>query len=151
MLLETCCILLSVIDMLEGRRRGEMCAWGGGRGNGLSSNSVCMANGLNYKAYTWWKITNSYSAGHELSTWTTMPKGNHSLYKPVHEIWTHRISTKTYKIVYFGVSRGTRCIQVVRSLLQHSYFVYARCKKSVKAMRMHRFVGAFATHRCKKN
>ena len=37
--------------MLDGRWRGEVCVWGGG-GNGLSSNSDCIANGLIYKAYT---------------------------------------------------------------------------------------------------
>ena len=35
---------------------------------------------------------------------------------------------KSAIIVYFGVSRRTRCLKVVWSILQHPYFVYARCK-----------------------
>ena len=49
----------------------------------------------------------------------------HTLYEPVHEIRTYRISTKASNIVYFGVSQGTRCLKVVWGLLQHSYFVFA--------------------------
>ena len=76
----------------------------------------------------------------------------HSLYESVHEIWTYRISTKaSKKTVYFCVSRGARCLKVVRSLLQNSYFVYARCKSSGKAMRMHRLIVTFATCLCNKN
>ena len=71
----------------------------------------------------------------------------HSLYEPVHDTWTYRISIKASKIVYFGVSRQTRCLKVVWSLLQHSYFVYARCKSSGKAKRMYGRVGAFALFR----
>ena len=37
-------------------------------------------------------------------------------------------------------------LKVVRSLFQHSYYVYAKCKSSDKAMEMHGLVGAFATY-----
>ena len=46
-LLQTCCISFSVIDMVDGRRHGEVCVWGG-----LSSNFVFISNGLIYKAFT---------------------------------------------------------------------------------------------------
>ena len=47
-----------------------------GGGNAHFSNSACTANGLIFKAYTLQrysdkKNTNSYSAGQELSIWTT--------------------------------------------------------------------------------
>ena len=38
-----------MIDMLDGRRRGEVCVGGG---NAVFSNSACTANGLIFKAYT---------------------------------------------------------------------------------------------------
>ena len=75
----------------------------------------------------------------------------HSLYEPEHEIWSYRIYLqRPLIIVYFGVSRGTRCIKVIWSLLQHSYFIYVSCKSFGKAKRTHRLVWAFATCRCKK-
>ena len=49
------------------------------------------------------------------------------------------------------VSRETRCLKVVRSLLQLAYFVYARSEIPGEAMRTCRLVGAFATRRCNKN
>ena len=55
-----------VKNMLDLRWLGEVCVGrGGGGGNGLSSNSVCRANGLIYKGYTLQrysdkKITNSH-------------------------------------------------------------------------------------------
>ena len=43
-----------------------------------------------------------------------------------HAIWSYRISEKPLIIAHSGVSRATRCLKVVRSLLQLAYFVYAR-------------------------
>ena len=50
-----------------------------------------------------------------------------------------------------GVSRETRCLKVVLSLLQLAYFVYVRSESPGKVMRTCRLVGAFATLRCNKN
>ena len=50
-----------------------------------------------------------------------------------------------------GVSRQTRCLKVVWSLLQFAYLVYARSESPGEVMRTCRFVGAFATRRCNKN
>ena len=52
---------------------------------------------------------------------------------------------------YSGVSRETRCLKVLRSLLQLAYFVYARGESPGEVMRTCRLVGAFATRRCNKN
>ena len=41
-----------------------------------------------------------------------------------------------------GVSRATRCLKVVRGLLQHAYFVYARSESPGEVMRTCRLVGA---------
>ena len=54
-------------------------------------------------------------------------------------------------IAHSGVSRETRCLKVVRSLLQLAYSVYVRSKSPGEVMRTCRRVGAFATHRCNKN
>ena len=54
-------------------------------------------------------------------------------------------------IAYSGVSRETRCLKVVRSLLQLPYFVYARSESPGEVMRTCRLVGACATRRCNKN
>ena len=54
-------------------------------------------------------------------------------------------------IAHSGVSRETRCLKVVRSLLQLTYFVYARSESPGEVMRTCRFVGAFATRGCYKN
>ena len=65
MLLETCCTSFSREKYVGfAVARGGVCGAGGG-GNGLSSNSVCRANGLIYKGYTLKrysdkKITNSH-------------------------------------------------------------------------------------------
>ena len=67
-------------------------------------------------------------------------------YKP--EIWSYRISEKPLIIAHSGVSRETRCLKVVRSLLQPAYFVYARSEIPGEVMRTYRLVGAFATRRC---
>ena len=50
-----------------------------------------------------------------------------------------------------GVSRETRCLKVVWSLLQLAYFVYERSESPGEVMRTCRLVGAFATRRCNKN
>ena len=50
-----------------------------------------------------------------------------------------------------GVSRKTRCLTVVWSLLQLAYFVYARSESPDEVMRTCRLVGAFATCQCNKN
>ena len=50
-----------------------------------------------------------------------------------------------------GLSRETRCLKVVWSLLQLAYFVYARSESPGELMRTCRLVGAFATRRCNKN
>ena len=49
------------------------------------------------------------------------------------------------------MSRETRCLKVVRSLLQLAYFVYARSESPGEVMHTCRLVGAFATRRCNKN
>ena len=54
-------------------------------------------------------------------------------------------------IAHSGLSRETRCLKVVRSLLKLSYFVYARSESSGEVMRICKFVGAFATRRCNEN
>ena len=43
-----------------------------------------------------------------------------------------------------GVARETRCLKVVRSLLQLAYFVYAISKSPGEVMRTCRLVGDFA-------
>ena len=58
---------------------------------------------------------------------------------------------KPLKIAHSGVSRETRCLKVVRSLLQLAYFVYARSESSGEVMRTCRLVGAFATRQGNKN
>ena len=50
-----------------------------------------------------------------------------------------------------AVSRGTRCLKVVWSLLQPAYFAYARSKNPGEVMRTCRLIGASATRRCNKN
>ena len=54
-------------------------------------------------------------------------------------------------IPHSGVSRETRCLKVVPSLLQLTYFVYARSESPGEVMRTCRLVLPFATHRCNKN
>ena len=54
-------------------------------------------------------------------------------------------------IAHSGMSRETRCLKSVRSLLQLAYFVYARSESPSEVMRTYRFVGAFATRGCNKN
>ena len=54
-------------------------------------------------------------------------------------------------IAHSGVSRETRYLKVVRSLLQLAYFVYARSESPGEVMRTCRLVEAFATRGCNKN
>ena len=54
-------------------------------------------------------------------------------------------------IAHSGVSRETRCLKVVRSLLQLAYFVYAISESPGEVMCTCRLVGAFATRGCNKN
>ena len=64
-----------------------------------------------------------------------------------HEIWSYRISEKkTLIIAHSGVSRETRCLKVVWSLLKLAYFVNARRESPGEVMRTCRLVGVFATH-----
>ena len=48
-------------------------------------------------------------------------------------------------IAHFGVSRETRCLKVVWSLLQLAYFVYARRESPGEVMRTCRLDEDFAT------
>ena len=48
-------------------------------------------------------------------------------------------------IAQSAVSRITRCLKVVWSLLQLAYFAYARSENPGEVMRTCRLVGAFAT------
>ena len=51
-------------------------------------------------------------------------------------------------IAHSGVSRETRCLNVVQNLLQLAYFVYARSESPGEVMRTCRLVGVFAMRRC---
>ena len=64
-----------------------------------------------------------------------------------HEIWSYRISEKPLIIAHSGVSRETRCLKVVWSLLHCAYIVYARSESPGEVMRTCRLAGAFATRR----
>ena len=52
-------------------------------------------------------------------------------------------------IAHSGMSRQTRCLKVVWSLLQLANFVYARSEIPGEVMRTYRLVGAFASRRYK--
>ena len=54
-------------------------------------------------------------------------------------------------IAHSGMSRETRCLKAVRSLLQLAYFVYARSESPGEVMRTCMLVGAFGRLVCKKN
>ena len=54
-------------------------------------------------------------------------------------------------IALSGVSRETRCLKVVLSLIQLAYFVYTRGESPGAVMRTCRLVGAFASRRCNMN
>ena len=68
-----------------------------------------------------------------------------------HEICLIAYPKKPLIIAHSGVSRETRCLKVVWSLLQLAYFVYARGESPGEVMCTFRLVGAFATRRCNKN
>ena len=61
------------------------------------------------------------------------------------------IPKKPLIIAHSGVSRETRCLKVVQSLFQLTYFVSARSESPGEVMRTCRLVGAFATRGCNKN
>ena len=61
------------------------------------------------------------------------------------------ISEKPLIIAHSGMSIETRCLKVVRSLLQPAYFVYAISENPGEVVRTCRLVGAFATRRCNKD
>ena len=64
----------------------------------------------------------------------------------------YRISEKKPLIIsHYGASRETRCLKVVRGLLQPAYFVYAKSESPGEVMRACRLVRAFSTCRCNKN
>ena len=50
---------------------------------------------------------------------------------------------KALIMAYSGVSSATRCLKVVRSLLQIAYLVYARSESPGEVMRTCRLVGAW--------
>ena len=54
-------------------------------------------------------------------------------------------------ISHSGMSRETRCLKVVGSLLQLAYFVYARSESPGEVMRTCMIVGAFGTSGFNKN
>ena len=51
-------------------------------------------------------------------------------------------------IAHSGVSRETKCLIVVLSLLQLTYFVNARSESPIEVMRTCRLDGLFATRPC---
>ena len=150
-LLETCCISFFVIDMLDGRWR-----WGGVLG-GLDFLQIRIANVWFIRPILYKDTVINCKF---LFSGTRVKYLDHAqracLVCLSQYMRFGRIAylQKPLIIIYIGVSIGTRCLKVVWSLPQHSYFmyfVYARCKSSGKAMRVHRLVGAFATRRCKNN
>ena len=58
---------------------------------------------------------------------------------------------KSLIIAHSGMSTETRCLKVVRSLLQLTYFVYARSESPGGVMRTCMLLGAFGTRGCNKN
>ena len=58
---------------------------------------------------------------------------------------------KSFIIAHSGMSRETRCLKVVRSLLQLAHFVYARSESPGEVMRTCMLVGAYGTRGCNKN
>ena len=108
----------------------------------LSSNSVCMA-----KLVSFFK-PDTIIVNHQLEF-----NGKRVLYLD-HEKRAYKFiaySKKPLLIALSGVSRETRCLRVVWSLLQLAYFVNARSESPGEVMRTCRLVGAFATRRCNKN
>ena len=58
---------------------------------------------------------------------------------------------KSLIIAHSGMSRQTRCLKAVQSLLQLAYFVYARRESPGEVMDTCLLVGAFGTRGCNKN
>ena len=67
-----------------------------------------------------------------------------------HDFISH-IRKKPLIIPHFGAFRETRCLKVVRGLLQLAYFVYAKSESPGEVMRTCRLIRAFATCRCNKD
>ena len=55
---------------------------------------------------------------------------------------------KSLIIAHSGMSRETRCLKVVRGLLQLAYFVYPRSESPGEVVRTCMLVGAFGTRGC---
>ena len=131
MLLETCYISFSRIDVVK--------IFGEGRFT-LSSNSVCMAKtGLIFKPDT---IIVKYQlklARQGFCIWI-MRKGHTNM-----RFGLIAYPQKPLMIAHSGVTRGTRCLKVVRNRLQLAYFIYARSESPGEVMHTCRLVGAFAT------
>ena len=112
----------------------------------LSSNSVSMA-----------KLVLIFKPGtiiinHQLElSGTRVNYLDHEKRAYKHEIWSYRIPKKPLIIAHSRVTRETRCLKVIRSLLQLAYFVYARSESPGEVMRKCRLVGAFATRGCNSN
>ena len=107
----------------------------------LSSNSVCMAKQV-------WFKPNTVIINHQIELSGTRVKYlDHQKRAYKHEVWSYCIS----EIAHSGVSRETRCLKDVRSLLQLTYFVYARSESPGEVMRTCRLVWAFATRQRNKN
>ena len=89
---------------------------------------------------------------HQLKLSGTMVKYlDHEKRAYKHEIWPTAYPKKPLIIAHSDVFRETRCLKVVRNLLQLAYFVYARSESPGEVMRTCRFVGDFAIRRCNKN
>ena len=142
---------------MPGKRLSLVCCWGPAAshfpgwilGEGRfapSSNSVCMATGSIFKSDTIIIINHQLEfSGTKLSIWI-MRKGHTNM-----RFGLIACPKKPLIIAHSGVSRETRCLKVVWSLLQLAYFVYARSESPGEVMRTCRLVGAFATRRCNKN
>ena len=126
MLLGTCCISFSGIDMLWK-------VWGR---EGLHGKS-----GLIFKPDT--VIINHQL---EFSGTMDMRKGHTNM-----RFCLIAYPQKPLIIAQSAMPRGTRCLKVVWCLLQLAYFDYARSKNPGEVMRTCRLVGASATGRCNKN
>ena len=105
----------------------------------LSSNLVCMAKLVCFFKPDAIKMNNQLKLSGTRVFWI-MRKGHTSM-----RFGLIAYPKKPLIIAHSGVSRETRCLKVVRSLLQLAYFVYARSKSPCEVMRICRLIGAFAT------
>ena len=120
---------------MHGKRLYLVCCWGpaafhfpGWRGcEGFGRGEVCTffkfclydKTGLIFKLDTMIK-------DHQLEFSRTRVKYlDHEKRAYKHEIWSYRNPKKPLMIAHFDVSRETRCLKVVWSLLLLAYFVYA--------------------------